>query len=173
MNDPIFRDFLERQFREAMALVASSDILRLMPAPASPPQQYLAEFKCKGLIQNNAGEIVEHNLFGVAITFPEEYLRRVDVGMMLTYLGPEPIVWHPNISGPFVCLHGIRPGTPLVTILYACFELFTWNLKNTSDEGLNRAASQWARHQDPARFPIDRRPLKRRTLHLQTEEAAR
>ena len=172
VNDSILRSFLERQSQEAMALAASSDILRLMPAPVSPPHQYLAEFKCKGLVQNRAGEIVEHNLFGVAITFPEDYLRRVDVGMVVTYLGPEPVVWHPNVSGPIICLH-IRPGTSLVDILYGCLELFTWNLKYTGDDGLNHAASQWARHQDPARFPIDRRPLKRRALRLQTEEATR
>ncbi len=172
MNDSIFQSFLERQFLDGTALAASSDMLRLMPASMSPPQQYLAEYGCKGLIQNSAGEIVEHNLFGVAITFPEDYLRRVDIGTVVTYLGPEPVVWHPNIRGPIVCLH-IRPATPLVDILYGCFELFTWNLKNTGDEGLNHPASQWARHQDPARFPIDRRPLKRRTLHLQTRESSR
>lgn len=173
MNDPILRSFLERQFQEAMALAASSDILRLMPAPMSPPQQYLAEFRCKGLIQNRDGEIVEHNLFAVAITLPDDYLRRVLPEMVVTYLGPEPVVWHPNCHGPYVCLANIRPGTSLVDILYACFELFTWNLKYTGDDGLNRAASEWARHQDPSRFPVDRRPMKRRTLRLQTEDASR
>ena len=171
MNDPILRSFFERQNQEGMALAACSDILRLMPAPTSPPQQYLAEFRCKGLIQNRTGEIVEHNLFAVAITLPDDYLRRVQRELVVTYLGPEPVVWHPNIQGPYVCLVDIRPGTSLVDILYACFELFTWNLKNTSDEGLNHAASEWARHQDPSRFPVDRRPLKRRTLRLQTEDA--
>ena len=171
MNDSVHRSFLERQFEEAMALAASSDILRLMPIPESPPWQYLAEYRCKGLIQNPAGEIVEHNLFAVGITFPEDYLRHVDIGTVVTYLGPEPVVWHPNIQGPFVCLD-IRVGTSLVDILYGCFELLTWNLINPGD-GLNPAASQWARHQDPARFPIERRPLKRRAVHLQIEEAAR
>jgi hypothetical protein len=35
------------------------------------------------------------------------------------------------------------------------------------DDALNRAACQWAR-QHPERFPVDRRPLKRRavTLHM-------
>lgn len=173
MNDPIMCSFLECQNHEGMALAASSDILRLMPAPAWPPQQYLAEFRCNGLIQNRAGEVVEHNLFAVAITFSDDYLRRVRRELVVTYLGPEPVVWHPNIQGPFVCLDNIRPGTSLVDILYACFELFTWNLKYTGDEGLNHAASEWARHQDPSRFPIDRRPLKRRTLRLQTEDASR
>jgi hypothetical protein len=172
MNDPVFECFLERQFQEGMALAASSDILNLMPIPVSPHWQYIAEYHCKGLIQNRAGEIVEHSLFVMAISFPDDYLRRVDVSTVLTYLGPEPVVWQPNIRGPLVCLH-IRPATPLVDLLYSCYELFTWNLRNTSDDGLNRAASQWARHQDPARFPIDRRPLKRRALHLQTGEAAR
>jgi hypothetical protein len=49
-----------------------------------------------------------------------------------------------------------------VDILYACYEIWTWNLYATGDEGLNHAASQWSRQQNRSRFPIDRRPLKRR-----------
>jgi hypothetical protein len=64
-----------------------------------------------------------------------------------------------------VCAH-IEPGTPLVDILYACHEIWTWNLFATGDEGLNHAASQWSRQQERSRFPIDRRPLKRRAVQL-------
>ena len=57
----------------------------------------------------------------------------------------------------------LEPGTGLVDLLHVLHELWTWNLWATGDEGLNHAAAQWARRQDPGRFPIDRRPLKRRS----------
>jgi hypothetical protein len=58
----------------------------------------------------------------------------------------------------------LAPGTGLVDILYALHSLWTYNLVATGDEGLNHAASQWYRQQDRKRFPVDRRPLKRRGI---------
>ncbi len=171
-NDQVFQEFLTRQYQEGMALMADSDILRLLPVTGPGTDRYVAEYRCRGLVQNEAGEIVEHNLFAAGIWFPEDYLRRVDVSNVVSYLGPSPRPWHPNIRPPFVCLH-ITPGTPLVDILHSCYELFTWGLKNTGDEGLNHAASQWARHQDPSWFPIDRRPLRRRRLRLEVQPAVK
>ena len=48
---------------EALALAASSEILRLLPAPGQPPQQYIAEFRCKGIVQDRDGRVSEGNLF--------------------------------------------------------------------------------------------------------------
>ena len=173
-HDRIFQEFLNRQYQEGMALAADSDILKLMPMTGPGSDRYVAEFNCRGLVQNDQGEIVEFNRFAVGIWLPEDYLRRVDLSVVLSYLGPAARPWHPNIRPPFLCLH-ITPGTPLVAILHSCYELFTWALRNTGDEGLNHAASQWARQQDPSWFPIDRRPLRRRKLRLEvnpvTEEA--
>lgn len=170
-RDSIFEEFLARQHQEGMTLGAESDILKLMPMNAQPSDRYIAEDHCRGLVQNEVGEVVEFNRFAVGIWFPEDYLRRLDMSVIVTYLGPSPRPWHPNIRPPFICTY-ITPGTPLVDILYNCYELFTWRLKNTSDEGLNHAASQWARHQDPSWFPIDRRPLRRRKLKLEVTPAA-
>lgn len=164
-RDKILQGFLDSQYQQGVALAADSDILKLMPMAGPGSDRYIAEFNCRGLIQNAEGEIVEFNRFAVGIWFPEDYLRRVDLSVVVSYLGPAPRPWHPNIRPPFLCLH-ITPGTPLVTILHSCYELFTWSLKNTGDEGLNHAASQWARQQDPSWFPIDRRPLRRRKLRL-------
>jgi hypothetical protein len=55
----------------------------------------------------------------------------------------------------------VRPGTPLDELLYTIYDLLTWNVYGVGDDGLNRAAAQWARHQPPDRFPLDRRPLRR------------
>jgi len=169
-NENIFREFLERQYAEGMALAGQSDILKLIPMGGSPPQSYIAEFACKGLVQNEKGEIVEFDRFAAAIAFPDDYLRRLDHHFpVAAYLGPHPRPWHPNLRGPYICID-IKPGTELVPILYGLFELFSWRLMNLADNGLNLAATQWARAQDPKRFPLDRRPLKRRKLQLEVSQ---
>jgi hypothetical protein len=161
-QDIIFEAFLRKQFDEGMALARQSDILCLEPLPDVPACRFVAQFRgAKGLIQQAAGGIVEFDQFAVGICFPPDYLRQVNIPDILTYLGPHPSPFHPNIRPPFVCMH-LAPGTGLVDILYALHSLWTWNLFATGDEGLNHAASQWSRQQDRKRFPVDRRPLKRR-----------
>jgi ubiquitin-protein ligase len=76
-------------------------------------------------------------------------------------------VWHPNIRAQYICIGRLTPGTALVDILYQIFEVLTYTKWNTAD-GMNRAACAWAREHQ-AEFPIDRRPLKRRTLSLEVK----
>ncbi len=171
MQDKILNSFLERQAEEGMALQEQSDILQLLTLDGPPaPQHYLARFKAKGLVKNRRGRVEEANGCAIAIWLPDDYLRHADPAQILTYVGPHRHPFHPNISPPCICVH-IRPGTPLVDLLYICYELWTWRLFATGDEGLNHAASQWARAQDPSRFPVDRRPLKRRRLAIQMSPA--
>lgn len=57
----------------------------------------------------------------------------------------------------------------LVDILYQLYEVIGW-LKVTVDErdALDFAACEWARgHRD--RYPLERRPLKRRTIRVVSE----
>jgi hypothetical protein len=159
--EKIWVAFAERQQQEGMALAAQSDILDLTPLDGPPAQHYRARFKARGLVKNQDGRVVEADTFDVGIRIPEDYLRRAHSGEVLTYLGPHRRPWHPNIRPPFICMH-LKPSTRLVDLLYACFDLWTWNLYGTADNGLNPAASQWARRQGPDRFPVERRPLKRR-----------
>ena len=100
------------------------------------------------------------------LTQSKYFIDRAELTTLPHDLGPHPDPWHPNIRPPFVCAH-IEPGSSLVDILYACFEIWTWNLFATGDEGLNHAASQWSRKQERSRFPVDRRPLKRRSMQLE------
>lgn len=165
MKDPVFERFLDAQFVEAMQLARDSDILRLLPIEGVPPQRYIAEFTSKGLVRDGRGEVCEAMRFSVMVYLPDDYLADVHPAHVLTYAGPHPHPFHPNIRAPFVCAH-IRPGTPLVQVLNVVNEIWTWQLYHTADEGLNHEASQWARHQDPRRFPIDKRPLKRRSFSV-------
>ena len=168
MSDPIYHAFLARQLEEGQRLAAGSDLFTLQPLPERPAAHFILEFRCKGLAREQ-GRVVEKNLWRVGVFFPENYLRAsVHVAEVLTYLGPVPEPWHPNIRAPFICMH-LTPGAPLVDIALGLYDLLTWNLFATGDEGLNHAAAQWSRHQDPGRFPVDRRPLKRRPLTLDVQ----
>ncbi len=157
MTDPILKSFLQVQFNQATALANASDILELEAEPASPPQKYIARFHCRGLVRRRDGEITEANEFDVGIFLPDDYLRAVDPGQVVTILKPWDI-WHPNAGGPFLCCGKLSGGTPLVDILYQVYEIITYQ-KWASHDGLNPAACEWARN-NQQRFPLDRRPLK-------------
>jgi ubiquitin-protein ligase len=167
-GDTIFQRFLERQRAEGMALAESSDILRLHIPPMAPPH-FVAEYFCRGLICDAAGEIKEANHFQVGVWFPKDYLRRADPFEMVRLFTPG--VWHPNISAdlPLICTRRITPGTTLVDILYQIYDILTYQKYNPrEDDSLNKSACSWARaNQD--RFPIDRRSLKRRALNLEVQ----
>jgi hypothetical protein len=159
MKDQIYEDFLESQEAAAIALAESTDLLRLARVSGAVPNRFLAEFFCAGLVRNDKQRVVEARRWAVGIWLPPDYLRRrVHVAHILTYLGPELEPWHPNISGPCICMN-IQPGMELTEILFGLFDLFTWRLFATHD-ALNPAAAQWARNEPPSRIPVDRRPLK-------------
>ena len=164
--DRILEAFLTRQFQEGMALARASDLVALEPVGRLPPRKYIAHFRCTGLCRTPDG-IVPMTRAAVGIFFPDDYLRRTDPYQILMWLDPRN-VWHPNISdrAPAVCLGRLGPGTRLTDILYQLFEIITYQRYSTHD-ALNTDAAAWARaNQD--RFPIDRRPLKRRAVRSAT-----
>ncbi len=168
MTDRIRTAFLSRQLDEGLALASQSDLLDLVPL-GRPADRFLAVFSCRGLVRHAEGRIEEADHFEVGISFPPDYLRAADPLRTVTWLGPAN-VWHPNIAFgiPLICLGHLLPGTDLVDILYQTFEIITWNkVTMREDDALNHAACQWARN-NPTRYPVDRRPLKRRALELRT-----
>jgi len=168
VNDKIIAAFLARQYEDGMALARDSDLLDLEPIGPPPVQRYVARFHCSGLCRTPAGDITETLGAAVGIYFPDDYLRRIDPYQILVWLGP-PDAWHPNISNqaPLVCLGRLGPGTRLVEILYQLYEMITYQRYATHD-ALNHDAAAWAR-QNQDRFPVDARPLKRRSLRLKIE----
>jgi hypothetical protein len=170
MADRVLEAFLTRQRDEGLTLAAQSDLLALLPVGQSA-DRYLVEFRCTGLVEQSPGKVVEANRFHVGVRFPSTYLRTAHPFQVLSWLGPSN-VWHPNISPtePLICIGRLAPGTGLVDILYQVFEVITYNkVTMREDDALNPAACQWARrHRE--RFPIDRRPLKRRIEALVTNE---
>jgi ubiquitin-protein ligase len=133
------------------------------------PPHFVAEFLCSGLIREGEGEIRQANNFHVGIWFPPDYLRRADPFEMLRLFTPG--VWHPNVSRelPLICIGRLTPGSTLVDILYQLFDILTFQKYNPREnDSLNKAACAWARENAP-KFPIDRRPLKRRSLNLEVQ----
>ena len=171
MTDQVMDAFLRRQLQEGLALEQESDLLRLLPMPTSdPPDRYIAAFSCRGFTRQANDDIVEADHFEVGIWFPANYLRHAEPFQVLTWFGPRS-VWHPNIAAdaPVICVGRLAPGTSLVDILYQVFEIITWNkVTMREDDALNRAACEWARRH-PERFPVERRPLKRRAIDLRVE----
>jgi len=172
MTDEILAGFLERQLAEGMALAAESDVLTLLPIGRPLPQRYVADFRCRGLVSLESGAIVEADHFVVGVTMDDDYLRAVDQFRVLTCLAP-PGIFHPNVTAnaPFICVGRVVPGTPLVDLLYRCFEVITYQ-RVAMHDALNVDASAWARS-NMHRFPIDDRPLKRGGLDFGIEIIAR
>jgi len=173
MIDSVLRGFLMRQQEQALALNAASDLVEIRPVAGDPPSRYVVQFRCRGLVRV-AEEIREAACFEIGVWFPPDYLRRAEPFEVLTWLGPAD-VFHPNISdrAPLICIGRLTRGTPLADIVYRVFDIITGhNVTMVEHDALNRAACAWAR-ENRHRFPIDRRPLKRRVLALRAEPVTR
>jgi hypothetical protein len=164
MADRILESFLRAQERDGRALASESDLISLHPE-GSPPDRYVLELRCTGLVELSPNEVVEAHHFEVSIWFPSNYLRFADAYRVLSWIAPRN-VWHPNISvtDKLICVGPVAPGTELVDLMYRVFEVVTWQkVTMREDDALNAAACQWSRqHRD--RYPVDRRPLKRQPL---------
>lgn len=160
-HDRLLTRFLQRQYKEGMALASASDLLELVPlGPPDAPAMYLAHFSCTGLLRHN-GEVVEHDDFLFGIRFPDDHLRRFEAVRVLTWCEPVEI-WHPNIRPPYICVGQMQPGATLPELVHQCFDIVSYsNVDMREHNALNRDACAWARH-NRHRFPTDRRPLKRR-----------
>jgi len=165
--DGILQKFLRWNLEDATRFVSESDIVQIEPLPAPrgcAPDHYIAEFACKGLVKEGS-EIRVGDRFRVGIAFSRDYLvAPPNVARMLTVLTPN--IWHPNVAeiAPLVCIGNITPGMTLVDLLYQLYELLSWQKISTHD-ALNPAAAEWARQpENRAMYPVDNRPLKRRTV---------
>jgi hypothetical protein len=167
-TDPILGAFLERQAEDGRALAQASDILSLDCIPTG--HHFVADYNCRGLAQDQGGVVREVDHFQVGIFLGSDYLRNVNPFEVLTLFGPRN-TYHPNVAfgAPFICVGHIAPGMPLVDLLYQVYEILTYQkLTPREDDALNKEACRWARA-NQHRFPIDRRPLKRRSLALEIE----
>lgn len=170
--DIVFNSWLERQYRDALALACASDVLRIACEPdAQPPRQFIAQFDCPTMVCN--GECVTRvQGFAVHFHFPPEYLRvPVGVGHLINLIAPR--VFHPNVSHPFICVGPVAPGTSLLELIYRVYEILSFQkFTPREDNALNRDACVWTRrHLDL--LPLSRAPLKRRVASFSVTETRR
>ena len=156
MNDMIFQRFLEYQAAEAAELSTNSDLVAVTPCVEDdgPPQRWLVEIGCQGVVKEADGEVVTEHGFVVGIWFPHDYLRQVNPAEIVTWLSPSN-VWHPNILGAAgaMCLGRIEPGSSLISLVHRCAEIISYH-NWASHDALNQDAAQWARN-NQHQFPLD------------------
>lgn len=165
-SDPILAGFLDHEYQKGINLARESGLLNLTPLGPPPYQAYVARFKCKGLVKMQNGNIIEANEFRVSILFPHDYLRKVNPLAIVTWLAPTNI-FHPNIRPPYICMGHIIPGMGLTEIIFQIADMISYR-KFTTSHGLNEEACRFVRN-NIDRFPIDGRPLKRRSLNIQVD----
>lgn len=161
-RERIFEGFLSRQLEDARNLNAASDLVELQPLGGPLPDRYLVRFRCRGLVREH-GHVREHDDFVVGIRFPADYLHVYDAWRVVIWLEPAN-VFHPNVQPPGICLGWMQPATDLRDLVHQCFDIISFNKLSTRDP-LNQQAAAWALAH-PERFPVDRRPLRRRRLAL-------
>lgn len=158
MEDNILNSFLEKQWRDAMALNEASNIVYLHPLEGKLSQHYVVRFSCKGLVKTG-NDVSTTDNFLCGIWLPDEYLRTVHPPDILTWLSPANI-FHPNIRPPGVCIGRIIPGTEVVDLVYRVWALIVGeNFTPREDDALNTEACGWWRNRMEM-FPLDNRPLK-------------
>jgi hypothetical protein len=128
----------------------------------------VARFHSKALACAGDGEVREVVGYEVGYWFSESYLRHVEPLEVLSWIRPRD-VFHPNAKTPLCCVGPVAPGTPLVDLLYRTYEVISCqNIMPDEKDALNPVACQWARN-NQHRFPLDARPLKRRSCDVQSE----
>lgn len=158
--DVIWDSWVGESTRAALSLAADSNRFDL---EVVDPQHQIARFHCRGLVQQPGGEIVEADEFAVGIWIADDYLRRTDPMRVLTWLEPDSM-WHPNRKGPLCCIGRITPGTSLLDIVHRVYMVITYQeVMPDERDALNLPACAWARA-NLHRFPVDDRPIKRRSL---------
>lgn len=169
--DRIAAAFFAHQCAAGLALAADSDVLELTPIGPPPVQRYLAHFDCATLVRQDDGTVAEARGFVVGLSLPSHYLDHVHPMEVASWLHPvacEPVL--PHVAPPLICLGHIAPGTPLVELLLQVHEIGRGaKMTMVESNALNRSACVWARA-NQHRYPVDRRPLRRRALDFTLEE---
>ncbi len=159
--DDQMKSWLEWQMADWEELAPQTDRVRLTPVGLETPALgYIAQFDCRGLIRSYDGAVSEFETFLVGIRFGENHLRERPDPLRLVYLLSPANTWHPNVRCPALCVGHVKAGCGLIDLLYQVYGILTYQNFHLAD-CLNEQAAAWARN-NLDRFPVDRRPLKRR-----------
>ena len=157
-SDPIFKSFFINECEELSAMVElNPGFLRVT---AVPPNAFLVQFICKGLLREPGGEIEEAPAFVVGIRLPANYCREAPDPTAIAHVIAPHHPWHPNVHGPSgrICVGHIGPSTSVADLIMQIYTILIYRNYATHD-GLSPEAAQWARHHQD-RFPLEQpRPI--------------
>jgi hypothetical protein len=123
----VFQRFLQGGMADAMELAEQAGgRLQVFPQAPLPPSRYGIALHVPFLRKLPSGtvEVVTTEPVLVGLNFPDEYLRSADPHLLLSIVSVlTPRVFHPNIRGSFVCLGGLKPGTPLRILLFELYDV--------------------------------------------------
>jgi hypothetical protein len=165
--DPVMRDFLGNCAEELRLKAERGGLLEYASLGRDVPWLYRLTFRTRGLVRDPGGEVRGTDRHVVALRFLPDYLRNPNRFAMLALVEPKN-AFHPNLMPPGVCVE-VRPGESVVEICESLHALFSWRLRQLSEnDALNKDACAWGRaHLDE--LPIDDRPLFGRAFRIELE----
>jgi hypothetical protein len=174
--DPILLEFLRRNYAEARALAAQSDVLTLVSVSGEQiPAQLLCYLRgIPHLLQRPDGivETVTNGEIAVGIHFPPDYLRSTDRWLylkLISLLWP-PTFFHPNVQAPVLC-PGARlyPAMRLTDLLWHIYDIVTYGNTNLDErDALNPQACRYLRLHPEILAYLRPPPLRKRRFQVTT-----
>lgn len=149
---------LRNEYQRIQELVDRSEFIRIAATEGDPPDKYKIRFTCLGVesLRPN-GQPLLRDLHEVSIYLHAEYPYKQP---QLKWLTP---IFHPNIhiTGA-VCIGAWWAAKTLDELLLTLGEMIQYKNLDPKDP-MNSKAAVWAQ-QNRNLFPIDKRPLKGRSL---------
>ncbi len=149
---------LRNDYQKIRDLVNRSELIHVLATEGDPPEKYLIRFSCRGIekIAPKATPVFRE-VHEVTIYLHAEYPLKQP---QLKWMTP---IFHPNIhSTGAVCIGAWWPAKTLDELLLTLGEMVQYKNLGPKDPMNSRAAS-WALRNKRI-FPIDRRPLKGKSL---------
>lgn len=139
---------LQADHDRVQKLFGDSPHIRIKEARGDPPETYEIEYRLKGLMLSEDGEIVERDRHSVEINLPREYPRRKPQCKMLTP------AFHPNIDSSAICIADHwAPSESLADLIVRIGQLLAFQDYNTKSP-LDGEAARWA-EENGELFPVD------------------
>lgn len=139
---------LQSDYEQIQKRLEHSPVIRVAKAAGNPPETYEIEYRCRGLMVREDGEIAETSPHVVEIALTRAYPHRAPHCKMLTPC------FHPNINPGAICIGDHWAASEsLGDLIIRIGEMICYQSYNTKSP-LNPQAARWAdEHRDL--FPVD------------------
>ena len=129
---------LQADYEQIEKRFASSPHIVIRKATGNPPERYEIEYRVRGLVVKDDGEIVEASVHVAEIVLTRGYPRRPPQCKMLTP------IFHPNIDPGAICIGDHWAASEALSdLIIRIGEIITYQSYNTKSP-LNGEAARWA-----------------------------